>query len=478
MESSQAHPACPNATLPDCDERSGSNRPITSEGTGVKVDSDYVPEDIHESDEDEEECVNIQLTKIKERTKSPAKTGLKLDKDLKNKTVTCTECKKKVSSGYLRKHYMKRHKELCEVYKCTFCSWESLEKFEYFNHMRTHTGGKPHVCSECHDSFSRLEHLRDHVMKMHTNTKHDCVDCGKQFTSIAALRKHRYVVHENKPRKKTKRRPKICSYCGHVFYMLCDLKAHEMAHRGEKPFKCSQCDLRFTTQSHRKKHEVVHTNTKPHMCSFCGFSSNRKANLRNHERIHTGDLPYPCDLCELKFRVKTQLKKHKLKVHSVDISQEESKKFGGTDLRRKGKAEGVKSVRRQTVRNHIASKEPAQSGNVAPSAPVLAQAPQDAVSVSFQGAAAVPANVHTNTVIASKVLSFSDSNNPQSAVDIPQSLAPELGQAGSANMVPASTIVTIEESNSYCVQAADGIANLQQTSNLESSTENWMNLFN
>ena len=460
-----------------------------------KVDPDYVPDDTLEIDEDEElECQKEkEPTSRMELRKSRRTIGSLLkEHEQKDKmtVVKCTECNKKVSSGYLRKHYMKIHKELCDVYKCMFCPWESIEKFEHLSHIRSHTGGKSHVCSECKAAFSRLELLRDHVMKMHKQTKHNCKECGKQFSSIAALRCHKNVIHENKPRHKPKRRPKVCSYCGHVFLLTCDLKAHEMAHRGEKPLKCSQCDLRFTTKSHMKKHELVHTNEKPHVCSYCSFSTNRKANLRNHERIHTGDLPFACDLCEQKFRVKTLLKKHKLKVHSVDLSKEESKHIAGTDLRRKGKDSVVKSVRRtvkgqikQQQQQEMATKQQ-QNRSLEISIPtsdtlILEQPPQPVVLGVPLQTLAVPTNILHPSAIASKVLPFPEASTSQA--DMSQTLSQVVqNTAGSMAqiVVPASSInVSLAENNSYCVQTADGIATLQQTTNLENSAENWMNLF-
>ena len=57
-------------------------------------------------------------------------------------------------------------------------------------HMMSHTGEKPHVCSDCSKGFVTKHELKLHMM-IHTGEKpHVCLDCGKAFITIHELKTH------------------------------------------------------------------------------------------------------------------------------------------------------------------------------------------------------------------------------------------------------------------------------------------------
>ncbi|XP_065217566.1 protein krueppel-like [Planococcus citri] len=109
----------------------------------------------------------------------------------------------------------------------------------------------------------------------------------------------------------------VCNICQQTLKYKGDLKRHERAHTGEKPFKCSQCQTKFTRKHHLTTHMRRHTGERPYKCEHCPQDFNQVANLRKHTRRHTGERPYSCDQCPSKFADLRQLKVHIMRIHSA-----------------------------------------------------------------------------------------------------------------------------------------------------------------
>lgn len=61
--------------------------------------------------------------------------------------------------------------------------------------MRSHTGDRPFLCSECGAAFARAHNLTVH-MRTHTGVKpYRCEDCGAMFSDSGNFSKHKKTKH-------------------------------------------------------------------------------------------------------------------------------------------------------------------------------------------------------------------------------------------------------------------------------------------
>ena len=87
----------------------------------------------------------------------------------------------------------------------------------------------------------------------------------------------------------TGKKPHLCTQCDYSSARLGSLKRHILTHTGEKPHKCTQCDYSSTRLECIKRHILTHTGERLHQCTQCDYSSRKAADLNRHMRKHTED---------------------------------------------------------------------------------------------------------------------------------------------------------------------------------------------
>ncbi|KAF2367385.1 Zinc finger C2H2-type [Trinorchestia longiramus] len=135
-----------------------------------------------------------------------------------------------------------------------------------------------------------------------TPERFQCSLCQKSFSSRAYLNEHiRWHSGE---------KPHVCDECGMAFAQKCNLKMHKRIHTGERPFMCGICGKTFSRSSHLKGHMLQHTGDKPYTCDTCGQQFTNSQGKKNHMRLHVGERPFQCEICNATFSHKASLKSH------------------------------------------------------------------------------------------------------------------------------------------------------------------------
>ncbi|KAK5644396.1 hypothetical protein RI129_005696 [Pyrocoelia pectoralis] len=188
------------------------------------------------------------------------------------------------------------------------------------------TGGSPHDCTICKETFESDKLLKAHrkLLRHFEIRKHACTVCGKLFTN-SKLRQHM--------RAHTKEKPYKCITCMQGFSMSGNLKRHMMTHTGERPHVCEICGKGFiqstTLHNHKKTHITDErigsdSNSFHYVCTYCGRGFKRLARYNSHLSRHSSQISdlkksvidenctYKCNICNRGYKTKHLLKAHKL----------------------------------------------------------------------------------------------------------------------------------------------------------------------
>ncbi|KAM7424674.1 hypothetical protein PAMA_000838 [Pampus argenteus] len=250
------------------------------------------------------------------------------------KPFTCKECGKNYTSAESFKAHELSHRGE-RPYSCPHCEKTYGLKRDLKEHLVLHTGEKPFVCEHCGKGFARRPSLRIHRL-LHCSRliytqapKLQCTVCPKLLANAGSLRNH-MKLH-------TGEKPHVCQHCGKCFSQKGNLDSHLRIHNGEKPYPCSECDQSFSQKqelrrhmlSHTgggflcsycgkslrdphtlKSHERLHTGERPHRCFICGKGYTMATKLRRHVKSsHLMEKPHSCH-CGASYTLRQSLLRH------------------------------------------------------------------------------------------------------------------------------------------------------------------------
>ncbi|XP_028258034.1 zinc finger protein 408 [Parambassis ranga] len=264
------------------------------------------------------------------------------------KPFTCQECGKSYTSAEsFRAHQMSHRGE--RPFSCPHCEKTYGLKRDLKEHLVLHTGEKPFTCEHCGKAFARRPSLRIHRLlhcsrRTYTQPpKVQCPVCPKLLANSGSLRNH-MKLH-------TGEKPHICQHCGKSFSQKGNLECHLRTHSGERPFSCSECHQTFSQKpelrrhmlSHSgggflcsycgkslrdqhslRSHERLHTGERPHRCPVCGKGYTLATKLRRHVKSsHLKEKPYSCQ-CGASYTVRQSLLRHQAQHKAEGGTQKEA----------------------------------------------------------------------------------------------------------------------------------------------------------
>ncbi|TDG46947.1 hypothetical protein AWZ03_006651 [Drosophila navojoa] len=131
-----------------------------------------------------------------------------------------------------------------------------------------------------------------------------CDVCGNIYPSQARLTEHMKFHSGVKPHE--------CEICGRGFVQNQQLVRHMNTHTGNRPYKCNFCPAAFADRSTKTKHHRIHTKERPYECDVCLKTFTYSDNLKFHKMIHTGEKPHVCDLCGKGFVKAYKMRLHRV----------------------------------------------------------------------------------------------------------------------------------------------------------------------
>lgn len=252
-----------------------------------------------------------------------------VDQVLDNLRNTCPFCEKRFKDeAKVEKHVRAVHKR---PYKCDMCRRSYFTARVLEEHRKTHSSDFYFECSICHLKYKREEGLKQHHIRVHSETeaKFMCDHCGKRYKlkldlllhigrthmcniqicrfcgkAVKDVKGHEWR-HQKRSRKTNMDFP--CNLCFKKFRSKTKLDNHLLMHK--ERYTCQECGLELTGPSQLMNHKLKH---KPGMtCRVCKKVFISRSNFYQHVLTHAGIRPYKCDVCNEDFTQRSSLLRHR-----------------------------------------------------------------------------------------------------------------------------------------------------------------------
>ena len=179
--------------------------------------------------------------------------------------------------------------------------------------------GVTYKCNLCEKSFTKAEHLRKHVKRVHEEKNiYACNHCEKRFSQSHHFKRHIKAVHEGV-------KDHVCGNCGKSFTESKSLTRHiKSVHEGVKDHHCNLCGKGFSRPDKLKEHvKAIHEGVRDHVCNLCGNSFTEAWHLNDHiktfHQIGSKSKNFKCSYCEMAYVHKGDFNRHTMKVHNIDM---------------------------------------------------------------------------------------------------------------------------------------------------------------
>lgn len=291
-------------------------------------DSDYLAEDISDSDEEYQpkraKMASVFITPKKTETKEIDELD-EIEKntfttvDVGDKLMCCTCYKLFDSEDELTSHGKSTHHEASRRFKAS----------------------KKHACRYCFRRYASVVALKAHNKQVQSITQvFDCRLCQARFTASVKRRLHAHkhpplipkssIIVAPIPAEILEESGKICCAqgCTQVFDSEEELLAHSIdAHKANRvqsalstkhrPVECQICYRRFKDENGLKAHQQRIYMPKRHVCSICGLKFAQPGECKRHERDHQNvEKTFKCEQCPKSYTNMDLLKAH-VKRHSA-----------------------------------------------------------------------------------------------------------------------------------------------------------------
>ena len=146
-----------------------------------------------------------------------------LESSIQHKCKTCSEV-------FASRNELFTHNSVCKnSFECDTCGKSFKFKSYLVQHIKTHSGVKPHQCNICEKRFNRKNNLVRHLRVHSSETPYKCEMCRKTFAHYDSLMSHMRTHNTDK-------HPYKSEMCEITFARNDNLLLHLRCHSDENPY--------------------------------------------------------------------------------------------------------------------------------------------------------------------------------------------------------------------------------------------------